>query len=619
MRVPSESRSASRFAGFVLWGLVLLAAAVFTRGITWGLPSRNSDVYLFGGRPAWPGERIAGLVKPDRRRGDDRGADVDVDPVVAMSQPVLLNATDEEQAAILLRYRLYTAQPDEMVTLMALASMRPGQGDFDPRLYQYGGLFVYPIGALLEAGSRVGLVRVTTDLRRYLDHPEEFARFYVVARSYVVAFAVAGVPAVFWLARRISAALAPPPHGIVPWFAGLIAALLYVLMPVVINTAHEAKPHLPGAVIMLYAVLAAMRYAERPGARRAAVVGLLCGASLGMVLTGWPIFVVPPLMALLCRDRSRNAEREALVACGIGVAAYFATNPYVLKNLLVNRGLLWSNVENTAAVLAPPGWSRAPIDAVRLLAEGASPLLLAAGAAAVVALCVLPAVCRRGARNEGSGKAGQDGGPLQLLLAPAALVLAQFAILAADKPAEYVRFGLFPSIALAVFAAVAVWRIRPDARPVSGLLALALVAMTAMRGAACLDHFVADSRGPGTRIECARHLADLVRRRGPLSIGVFATPAPYCVPPLDVARCRLYLLPRYPTAESPIPLPDVIVATDEEAARSVRGMWASQYAPEWPDPSATPTPVRMCWANKPFVLWSRKAPADPAGPVTSRP
>ncbi len=151
-------------------------------------------------------------------------------------------------------------QPDEWNTLKALSEMKPGRGQFDPKLYQYGGLWVYPIGAFLKLAALFHLIDLRADAAWYLDHPDAFGRFYVVARLWSVAWGLAGVLTVFSLVRRIVGAVLFP----------TVAALCFMLMPVVVNMAHEAKPHLAGAVLMLLAVLAAARFVEL-GTRRAAM------------------------------------------------------------------------------------------------------------------------------------------------------------------------------------------------------------------------------------------------------------------------------------------------------------------------------------------------------------
>ena len=172
---------------------LVLAGAWFVVAINWGLPSRRADAFLFGdATKAWTGKEIvdlAGAWTDD----PNRGADVDLNPVTSRTQPVVLNATDAQRAEIVRRYRLFSYQPDEMITFRALSQMRPGERKLDPKLYQYGGLWVYPVGALLKAASVLRLVRVQSDLAYYLDHPEEFAKFYVVARLYAAMWGASSI------------------------------------------------------------------------------------------------------------------------------------------------------------------------------------------------------------------------------------------------------------------------------------------------------------------------------------------------------------------------------------------------------------------------------------------
>jgi len=105
----------------VLSGLILLGAIVFFSGDDWGLPSRGVDRFLFGSADqAWTGAQISaagGEWKPDPRLA----ADADANPLGDRSHVIWLNQTDRQRAEIIRRYRLFSAQPDEMVTFKALA------------------------------------------------------------------------------------------------------------------------------------------------------------------------------------------------------------------------------------------------------------------------------------------------------------------------------------------------------------------------------------------------------------------------------------------------------------------------------------------------------------------
>ena len=125
--------------------------------------------------------------------------------------------------------------------------------------------------------------------RRYLDHPEQFAWFYLLARLYAAMWGLIGVGVVYAIGKE--------------WtgnnFVAVTAGILFCLMPVVVSMAHEAKPHLPGTVLILCAVLAAMRYAKSGRRRWWILTGVACGAASGMVLTGGVSFAVLPVMVLL--------------------------------------------------------------------------------------------------------------------------------------------------------------------------------------------------------------------------------------------------------------------------------------------------------------------------------
>jgi hypothetical protein len=555
-------------------GLVL-AGAWFVVGINWGLPSRRADVFLFGdASKAWDGAKIlqlAGSWNDD----PDRGADVDVNPITSRVQPVVLNDTDARRAEIIRRYRLFSYQPDEMITFRALAQMRPAERKFDPKLYQYGGLWVYPVGALLKAASIVKLVRVTSDLAYYVDHPEAFGRFYVIARLYSAAWGVLGVWAVYRLVRQIVPLGAPGCRVAPP-----AAAACFAAMPVVVNMAHEAKPHLAGAVLMLLAVLAASKYVQT-GLRRYWVgAGVLCGAALGMVLSALPVFLILPLMALLRRGTSwRDRVVVALTATVIGVDVYFLTNPYVLLHLIGRDPVLKSNLANSAAMYSASGSAGAVLNAAMLVGEGTSFLLATAGVIGAVALAVRAVRVRRDQSPDEVRRRATG----MLLAAPAVLVAIQFVALAAGKPGEYGRFAILPDTLLAIEAVVALATFvhRPRHR---NIIYAVLFLFTVIPGWMYLRRFIADSSATTTRLQEAGELASLPPED---AIAVEAEPAPYSLPPVNVFERQILLLPRGPSPVQSVANRPVVVVRPVDQPRHA-GLFDRLF------------PARISWAGKRF-------------------
>jgi hypothetical protein len=530
------------------------------------------DPYLFGDHPVWTGAEIARLTPP--RPAGPGGADVDVNPLTGVTSagPVVVNATDADRAEIVRRYRLYTYQPDEMITLMSLSGMRPGSLQLNPKLYQYGGLWIYPVGAMLKGASLLHVV----DLRGgpqgvayYLDHPEAFGRFYVVARLYVVLWALAGVWAVFELMRRLVGGIVYP----------TVAACLFAVMPVVVNMAHEAKPHLPGAVLVLLAVLAAARFVETGSRRAWLAAGALCGAAFGMVLSMLPVFAVLPAMVLLRPMRVADRVRVAVLAALLGVGVYLATNPYVLLNQFSASGreTLHSNLHNSSAMYHVGRPLAGAINAAGLVAEGASPLLAIAGAIGAIALAVR--AIRR--RQDNSPEVVRRRAVGLMLALPAALIAVQSAMLAAGKPGEFGRFLLVPDLFLGIEAVVAV---ATFVRPATARhIVLALLCLgTALAGGIYLRGFLRDSRPATSRLAAAERLRQL-NANGARSMAVSADPAPYCLPPVNLFAWQIVKVPAT-TAQRPRPETDVLVRPVDVSAGAPPGM-----------PQA-----RISWADKHF-------------------
>lgn len=551
--------------------LCILTLAVFLPGLNWGLPSHSADPYLFGNQPVWPGQKILALGG-GWESDAQRGADVAKNPLAGRDRAQVLNATDIRRAQIIRRYRLYSNQPDEMITFRALASMDPRRLRFDPKIYQYGGLWVYPVGAMLKLADKIHFITIRSDLAWYLDHPEDFGRFYVVARFYTVFWAMVGVAAVYTVVRRICGGTLVP----------AAAAICFSLIPVVVTAAHEAKPHLPGAVLILLAVLAAASYVETGRRVHWAGAGALCGAAVGMVLWAYPVFLILPVMTLLRPEPWRRRVRVALTAGMVGVGVYLVTNPYVPINLFGDRAVLRSNFSNNLANSSVMYHVTAPglpfADAARLFGAGASPALAIAGILGAIALGAR-AWRRRGSTEPLEIRRRATG----LLLAVPSLALAvPFVVYANGKAGEYGRFAIVPDIFLVIESVVGIGTFLGRGRPVAAAF---LVACTIPFGFSYVRGFVRDSGSMTSRLAVAGQL-EAIRESGGHRLAVFAEPAPYCQPPVDLFRWQLLLMPRGSTIPEAQNAADAFVRPIDP-----KRVWQGMTTP-------------LSWADKRFELRS---------------
>lgn len=532
----------------------LFALAIFLPGIDWGLPSRNIDRQLFGDRTPWTGAEILALLESDllednllesddvttSQTSSTRGADVDANPILDRTQPIVVNATDRQRAEIVQRYRLMSRQPDEFIQFKALAEMagRDGIDRLDPRLYQYGGLWMYPVGALLKICDLLGVVELRSDRAFYLDHPEKFGRFYVVARLYSVFWGCVAVMCVTWMAWRMTG------RG---WLSVGIA-MLFATSPMVLASAQDAKPHLAGCALMLLACVCAWKWIDaqrehRHGMRWAILAGVCGGAAGAMVLSAvWAVLVVP-MMAWLGRGASsesressgsrdsresrRAAWRAFAFASVAGGLTFVLSNPFLVFNTLFRRELVTSNLGNSAAMYGTSGVWRSVSDAFEIASAGLGLLLWVALIGFVVS------VVRRIRRMGDTTTERTTTTGLWLMLPTVGLTGLVFVLLAGGKPLEYARFAL-PLAAFAPLFVASYWHgDRTGAHRWSISQQYVVVAIN-------LGVIFAISSVPRWN-----RVATNVPRSLPADsrVGLWYEPAPWSLKPIDLFETTLVLLP----------------------------------------------------------------------------
>ncbi len=548
--------------------------------LNWGLPGSYYDKLLFGGDEPWPAARYDADEALDTLRTRARGADVDLNPLPHRDAVLDLTATDADRAEILRRYRLYSRQPDEMIIFRALQQMSPRDGDLDPKLYQYGGGYLYPLAGALVAAHQVGFAQLTSDAAFYLEHPDAFARFYVVARLLSLVFGALALVAVHKLARRVGGRR-----------AGWLAMVCVALSPVFITAVVEAKPHLPSACLLLWAALSALDYHRSERLRDAVRLGLQVGYAFGLVLTGIVGLVLWPALLLTRPARLRDATtwQHLLVAGVLVVTVYGATNPYVAYNLVFDRAALAGNLGNSTAMYEDQA-QRITDGAARvaaLLVESVGWGVLVAG------LLGLGLLLRRWPRRTG------------LVVALGVAFVLMGALLGAGKPAEFARFLVLPAMLLATATGCVLGGLARR-RIVLGAVATVVVLGT-MHTPAYVRALIADASG----IHESRYQAGLMlaEHAGPdAAIGVLQEPAPYAVPPLDYTRRTVLLLP--PTAPVGMQhdaLPAWLVFTADDAAVHAGAWWHAHYALDARFPPRGTGLSRITWANKPVFVYRKVA------------
>lgn len=581
---PSDTKIEQRPRGKIIrgfrkvqpWHVASLWCLLMLPLLAWGLPTSRNDKFLFGGEPAWPAEKYEAARALRELRERNAGADTDLDPLLDRSNVIDVTCDDGHRGEILLRYRLYSHQPDEMITFRALQRMKPRQRDFDPRLYQYGGGYIYMIGAALGASSVTGYTKITGDLNVYLTSPDLFGRFYVVARAVSVIFGGLALVATFRLAARAAGR-----------FAGWAALLIVATSPVFLSGALEAKPHLPAAAMGLWAVEFAIRVYRFHRVRDAVNLGLTAGYAIGLVLTGAASLLTIAALFVLGKGNRKRILVLTCVAAAITVVTYFATNPYVLINAVRNPAVLSSNLSNSTAMYSAEKLVEGMFRVAFLILESVG------WASSLAGLFGLGWLLRRRFRTTLIAAASGIG--LVLLCC----------VIGAGKPVEFARFLVLPSCLLCVSAAVLAAKARRRT-PLAGVGVVAACLLLG-NGWRYVRSFWADGLGDlGTRALAADWF---VKNAGPGDrVGILQEPAPYCVPPLDFAHRKIFLLPKHPNGELLVEqLPEWMVFADDCGLEA--GPWAGWGAFYEPSAGCGVSDAHgsnITWANKRIFVYHRK-------------
>ncbi len=333
------SHSSLRSALPILAALYVFALAVNLPGITWGLPAQGDPLL-----PPHTTDAVAAGTDRSWAAIQEAGRDLNFGPPDPDQTETLAKA--------LRRFRLYTADPDEVVAMMAVARLNPLAGRWDPGFSQYGGFFLYTLGATFKLTSALGLVTLRADPSFYVAHPDAMGRMFLVGRVLVVVVSALAIPLVWLLARHLYGTNVP-----------LLAAGLAAVAPAWIAWNHVMKPVAFGAPFALAALLAGARLADdlRPW-RATAWAGIFTGLAASAALH-YAIFLLGPWIGIALRrdEPARRRMAYGAVAAAAAALTVIAFHPYWLWNParpLAGWGMVmrWYEPAYSPAVLAAFAW-----------------------------------------------------------------------------------------------------------------------------------------------------------------------------------------------------------------------------------------------------------------------
>jgi hypothetical protein len=403
----------------------------------------------------------------------------------------------------MVRYKLYSIEADEVVNIIALARVNPSRLQFDPGFYEYGGAYLYPLGAWYFALSKLGAIHVGP-FTEMLKQPQAMDRVWIAGRAFIlIAFALSAVLLLLSMTELA-------PGSIV-----LAALAIYLLGPASIMFSQVMKPHWYALLWVNGAILIMVRAFRRARLTRTAELCLATclGLAVGSALT-FAVFATLIWGALVYLAARRSIGPTTLVRIPIvAIIVFIVTNPYYILDWHAVR------VERIAAA----SWF-SPSFTPTALAGFIRNSLLSGFGVALVTLAAAVALWRL--------IIGPPGARLfaVAILLPVCLI-ASLTASHVDWTVNF-RYMSYELPAILIFLAAWPWRLRAPA------LAICAVATVAQALPMKLAYFDENSTTHSTRLAAAGWIDRNIPNTDSICLTTTGL-APYEVPPFRFDRYKL--------------------------------------------------------------------------------
>ena len=190
-------------------------------------------------------------------------------------------------------------------------------GDFNPRFFDYPGLYLYAQAAVVVVRFVAG---ATVGEWRSLDEVDSHD-FYLWGRALTAALGTATVALVFFIGSRWGTRHA------------LLAAALMAVMPLHVRESHFVLTDVPVTFFVTLAFLLSLRASEHPVPKAWFWAGAAAGLAAATKYTG-ALALISPLLAVWMTPAARPSRLAGAFAALVGAAvAYLVAAPYTVLDL----------------------------------------------------------------------------------------------------------------------------------------------------------------------------------------------------------------------------------------------------------------------------------------------
>ena len=314
----------------ILLFLILFFICFNRWGINWGIPSEERTELVFPVQ--LHNESFYLLMKQAREEiykqsmGSPIGRLRDsssLSPVLKSigiigNENLYFNGDKKILANFIRPYLLRSNHPDEQMTIASLAGMHPKQFDFNPRIFQYGGAYIYVMGAWLGMHHILGVIKLSSDLNFYFRNPGTMGKIFVAGRSINSVFCALTIFLIFIIAKITYSVR-----------AAIFSSLFFIVCPAIVFQSHIMKPY-PMATFFAFACLYYSVIMMSDSTKKNYI---LAGVFAGLTAGTMPVYafiMLAPLTAHM--SISKRLTKNLLFTVLAGTLIFFITNPYWLIN-----------------------------------------------------------------------------------------------------------------------------------------------------------------------------------------------------------------------------------------------------------------------------------------------
>jgi len=311
---------------FYLAILILVGLLFHTKGINWGIPDRERIDLVFGDEEVLDAFLNPMLSTHEEIRemqvyyGAPYKLDYNPEEKIVVDVKKKKIVISKEMVNTLRSYLFRSYGADEQAAIASLSKMDPSKHNFNPHFFEYGGVYLYPLGAFLKGCSIFKIVNLKSDRAFYLKNPEEIGKLYILSRLFGAIVFILSAIVFFFLSRKISKNI----------HLAFLSSLLFVVTPVFVLWSHYLKPYTFGLFWVIVTFYGIINFFENRKTGWLIFSSVFAGLSMGTLLSYGYIFFTCICVIFLTSKNFTELLKNLVLSVFFFLFAYFITNPYVI-------------------------------------------------------------------------------------------------------------------------------------------------------------------------------------------------------------------------------------------------------------------------------------------------